>query len=127
MPIQPPHVPPDPESGNSANRPSTSRTRGVLFINANMILLPREGIADLPDAVRDLPDGQYTVPQCELPGPVWESFPRADPHAVLEACAGMGPKLHFDQPGGIHLVPRQALFDIHGFDQRMIHAGHVDS
>ena len=57
----------------------------------------------------------------------------------MQACAELGPKLHldevshtfpymrFDQPGDFQLMPRQALFDIHGFDERMIYGWHADS
>ena len=104
-----------------------------------MIFLTRGDISSLTEAVRDLPDGQYILPRFELPEPLWESFPRTDPQGILSLCRESGTKLHldevaishpymrFDSPGDFQLVPRQALFDINGFDERMIHGWHADS
>jgi hypothetical protein len=104
-----------------------------------MIFLPREGVADLTAAVRDLPDGLYILPRFELPEPLWETFPRSDPAAILQTCRRLGPALHvdeitlalpanrFDQPGDFQLAPRQAMWAIHGFEERMIHGWHHDS
>jgi len=129
----------EPHSRNIAIRRSNPRNRWILSTNTDMIFLPRSGSGSLADAVGDLPDGQYIVPRYELPEPLWESFPRADPEAVMRACEELGPKLHlheiairfpymrFDSPGDFQLAPRQALFDIHGFDERMIHGWHADS
>jgi hypothetical protein len=129
----------EPHSRNIAIRRSNPRNRWILSTNTDMIFLPRGNAGSLADAVRDLPDGQYIVPRFELPEPLWESFPRTDPEAVMRACEELGPKLHldeiairfpymrFDSPGDFQLAPRQALFDIHGFDERMIHGWHADS
>ena len=129
----------EPHSRNIAIRRSNPRNRWVLFTNTDMIFLPRGGISGLTSAVGDLPDGLYVVPRFELPEPLWESFPRNDPWAVMRACEELGSKLHmhevtlsppfnrFDQPGDFQLVPRQAMWDIHGFDERMIHGWHADS
>jgi hypothetical protein len=129
----------EPHSRNIAIRRSNPRNRWILSTNTDMIFLPRGNESSLADAVQDLPDGQYIVPRFELPEPLWESFPRTDPQAVMRACEELGPKLHlheiairfpymrFDSPGDFQLAPRQALFDIHGFDERMIHGWHSDS
>jgi len=129
----------EPHSRNIAIRRSNPRNRWLLFTNTDMIFLPRGETSDLTGAVGDLPDGLYTVPRFELPEPLWESFPRSDPAAILRICRRLGPALHvdevtlalpanrFDQPGDFQLVPRQAMWDIHGFDERMIHGWHADS
>ena len=129
----------DPQSRNIAIRRSNPRNRWLLFTNSDMIFLPREGVADLTAAVRDLPDGLYILPRFELPEPLWETFPRSDPAAILETCRRLGPALHvdeitlalpanrFDQPGDFQLAPRQAMWAIHGFEERMIHGWHHDS
>jgi hypothetical protein len=129
----------EPHARNIAIRRSNPRNRWVLFTNTDMIFLPGGGNSDLTSAARDLPDGLYVVPRFELPEPLWESFPRNDPWAVMRACEELGPKLHmhevtlsppynrFDQPGDFQLAPRQAMWDIHGFDERMIHGWHADS
>ena len=129
----------EPHSRNIAIRRSNPRNRWTLFTNTDMIFLPRQGISGLTAAVRDLPDGLYVVPRFELPEPLWESFPRTDPRSVMRACEELGSRLHmyevalsppfnrFDQPGDFQLAPRQAMWDIHGFDERMIHGWHADS
>ena len=129
----------EPHSRNIAIRRSNPRNRWVLFTNTDMIFLPRGETSDLTGAVGDLLDGMYIVPRFELPEPLWESFPRNDPRAILLACRQLGPALHvdevtralpanrFDQPGDFQLAPRQAMWDIHGFDERMIHGWHADS
>src|SRR5690349_8521478 len=126
----------EPHSRNIAVRRSNPRNRWVLLTNTDMVFLPREGFQDLSSAVADLADGLYIVPRFELPEPLWESFPRSDPRAVMHACQELGRKLHleeitlafpymrFDQPGDFQLVPREALWQIHGFDERMIHGWH---
>ncbi|HEY1496639.1 MAG TPA: hypothetical protein VGF49_18925, partial [Candidatus Solibacter sp.] len=129
----------EPHSRNIAIRRSNPRNRWLLFTNTDMIFLPRTGFDSLSDTVRDLVDGLYIVPRYELPEPLWEAFPRSDPKAVMQACEDLGRKLHleeitlafpymrFDQPGDFQLVPRQALWEIHGFDERMIHGWHADT
>jgi hypothetical protein len=129
----------EPPPRNIALRRSNPRNYWVLNTNTDILLVPRPGFRDLTDVVRGLPDGLYTLPRFELPEPLWESFPRADPQAILETCRDLGPRLHldevtlsfpesrFDQVGDFMLSPRQALWDIHGFDERMIHGWHCDS
>ncbi|HYL39350.1 MAG TPA: hypothetical protein VEV17_25750 [Bryobacteraceae bacterium] len=129
----------EPHSRNVAIRRSNQHNRWVLFTNSDMIFLPRPGFSSLAAAVQDLPDGQYVTPRFDLPEPLWESFPRSDPRAIMRLCEELGPKLHleevalrvpfmrFDSPGDFQLAPRQALFDMHGFDERMIHGWHADS
>ena len=129
----------EPQPRNIAIRRSNPRNRWVLNTNTDMIFLPREGYRTLNDAFRDLPDAYYTLPRFELPEPFWESFPRSQPAAILEACRDFAPRLHldevtlslpesrYDQVGDFQLAPRQILFDVHGFDERMIHGWHCDS
>ena len=129
----------EPQSRNIGIRRSNPRNRWVLFTNTDMVFVPRRDILSLSAAAQDLPDGLYILPRFELPEPLWESFPRSDPVAILRSCEELGPKLHleevalshsymrFDSPGDFQLVPRQALFEIHGFDERMIHGWHADS
>jgi hypothetical protein len=129
----------EPHTRNIAIRRSNPRNRWLLTTNTDMIFVPCRGISSLTGAVRDLPDGQYVAPRFEVPEPLWESFPRSDPRACMRACEDLGPKLHlhevavrvpymrFDSPGDFQLMPRQALFDIQGFDERMTHGWHADS
>src|ERR1043166_7662907 len=57
----------EPHSRNIAIRRSNARNRWILFTNTDMIFLPRGGVRDLPNALHDIPDGQYILPRFELP------------------------------------------------------------
>ena len=126
-------------SRNVALRRSNPRNRWILSTNTDMIFVAVGGFSNLPDAVRDLEDAHYVTPRFELPEPLWESFPRADPCEAMRLCEDLSPKLHlyeialrvpymrFDSPGDFQLMPRQALIDICGFDERMTHGWHADS
>src|SRR5688572_4991032 len=129
----------EPHARNIAIRRSNPFNRWILLTNTDMIFIPRSGNWTLSTAVEDLADGQYIVPRFELPEPLWELFPRSEPLEVMQACRDLAGPLHldeiaishhymrFDAPGDFQLVPRKALFDIHGFDERMIHGWHADS
>ncbi len=129
----------EPHTRNIALRRSNPRNRWVLSTNTDMIFVPENGLSSLSEAVRDLADGHYVVPRFELPEPLWESFPRSSAREVMQTCEELCPRLHlnevakrvpymrFDSPGDFQLMPRQALFDICGFDERMTQGWHSDS
>jgi len=129
----------EPHTRNIALRRSNPRNRWVLSTNTDMIFVPENGFSSLSEAVRDLADGHYVVPRFELPEPLWESFPRSSAREVMQTCEELCPRLHlnevakrvpymrFDSPGDFQLMPRQALFDIFGFDERMTQGWHSDS
>lgn len=129
----------EPISRNIGVRRSNPRNRWILSTNTDMIFVPRSGASDLTAAVSDLADGHYILPRFELPEPFWESFLRTDPVVIIRTCDQVAPALHlnevtlahpymrFDNPGDAQFIPRQTLFDIFGFDERMIHGWHVDS
>ena len=129
----------EPHSRNIGIRRSNPQNRWVLFTNTDMVFVPRGDSSSLGDVVRELAGGQYILPRFELPEPLWEAFARSDPQAIMRACEDLGRKLHlneiaiahpymrFDSPGDFQLVPRHALFEINGFDERMIHGWHADS
>lgn len=129
----------EPHTRNIALRRSNPNNRWVLSTNTDMIFVPNGGLTSLSDAVSNLPDAYYVTPRFELPEPLWESFPRSDAREIMRLCEQLGPALHlyeiparvpymrFDSPGDFQLVPRQALFDICGFDELMTHGWHVDS
>ena len=129
----------EPHARNIAIRRANPRNPWILMTNTDMIFIPREGSHTLSTAAKDLEEGHYLLPRFELPEPLWESFPRSDPRAVMQACRELGPKLHldevtashpymrYDSPGDFQLIPRRALFEIHGFDERMIYGWHADS
>jgi hypothetical protein len=129
----------EPHTRNIAIRRSNPRNRWILSTNTDMIFVLSGNISSLGDAVRDIPDGQYIAPRYELPEPLWETFPRSDPQSIIRSCEQLGPGLHlhevalrvpymrFDSPGDFQLMPRQTLFDIKGFEERMTHGWHADS
>jgi hypothetical protein len=129
----------EPHARNIAIRRSNPLNRWILLTNTDMIFIPRSGDWTLSTAVEDLADGQYILPRFDLPEPLWELFSRTDPLAVMQSCRDLAWPLHldeitvshpymrFDAPGDFQLVPRQTLFDINGFDERMIHGWHADS
>ncbi|HTS47085.1 MAG TPA: hypothetical protein VMH05_04030 [Bryobacteraceae bacterium] len=129
----------EPHTRNVALRRSNPRNRWVLSTNTDMIFVLEGGYTNLADMVRDLPDAQYVAPRMEVPEPLWESFPRSNPREAMRLCQELGPKLHlhevalrvpymrFDSPGDFQLMPRQTLFDVCGFDERMTHGWHADS
>lgn len=129
----------EPISRNIGIRRSNPRNRWILCTNPDMIFVGRDGTPDLTSATADLADGHYVLPRFDLPEPLWEAWPRMDPRAVIRACDELGAALHlntitttypfirFESPGDFQLVPRQTLFDVCGFDERMIHGWHVDS
>src|SRR5712692_1286336 len=82
----------EPHTRNIAIRRSNPCNRWILSTNTDMIFVLANTISGLADAVRDLPDAQYIAPRFEVPEPVWESFPRSDPRAVMRACEELGPK-----------------------------------
>src|SRR5580698_5653015 len=87
----------EPHSRNIALRRSNPRNRWVLFTNTDMIFVPRSQAVTLSEAVRELGDGHYILPRFELPEPLWESFPRSEPEAVMRACEELGPRLHLNE------------------------------
>jgi hypothetical protein len=129
----------EPIARNIAIRRSNAGNRWILSTNPDMIFVPRRGTTDLTSAVADLADGHYVLPRFDLPEPLWEGWPRLDPRAVIHACDALGSALHlnevtvtypfmrFDSPGDFQLIPRDTLFEVSGFDERMIHGWHVDS
>jgi len=69
---------------------SNPRNRWLLFTNSDMIFLPREGVADLTAAVRDLSDGLYIPAPIRTARTIVETFPEAIAAAILEMCSHLG-------------------------------------
>ena len=119
-------------TSRSADR--NPRNRWILSTNTDMIFVPRDGHGQ-PDAMRCaiLPTASTSCRATNCRSPCGKRFPRSDPQAIMRACEELGtasstcdevalrvPYMRFDPPGDFQLMPRQALFDIHGFDERMI-------
>lgn len=125
-------------SRNIAARRSNPANRWILSTNTDMIFVPQKGHS-LTEIVRELDDGYWAVPRFEIPESLWESFDRKDPVSVIRTVAYWGRRAHlneivlgcdenlFDAPGDFQLMPRKALIEINGFDERMLLGWHVDS
>lgn len=126
------------QSRNIAIRRSNPANRWVLSTNTDMIFCARSA-ASLTEALSDMPDGFYHLPRFEVPEGFWERLDRMDPKAAIQAMETNGVRFHlnelvfgaydniYEAPGDFQLFLRQDLFDIHGFDERMILGWHVDS
>jgi hypothetical protein len=129
----------EPLARNIAARRANPANRWMLSTNTDMILLPRGEHLSLKSIVSPLAEGLYHLPRYELPEAFWEALPRQDPAAVMTTIADWSSQLGFDEttlmddwmrydaPGDFQLFPRDALFAIDGFDEKMCHGWHVDS
>lgn len=127
----------EPVARNVALRRSNPRNRWILSTNADNVVVPRRN-ANLCALAAKLADGFYGLPRFEVPEGLWESVDRLDIDAVASAFRRWGTALRldevvvgesdvgFDNPGDFQLALRTDLFDIDGFDERMVHGWHVD-
>jgi hypothetical protein len=128
----------EPIARNVGIRRSNPANRWILSTNTDIILVLRQA-ADLSGLVGDLPAGWYHTARFEIPESLWEAFDRTDPRHTIEEVHALGrsarlnevvygsPTILFDGPGDFQLVERAVLFDIDGFDERMLRGWHVDS
>ncbi len=128
----------EPVARNVAVRASNPANRWILSTNTDIILAPRTA-RRLAEAVGDLPAGFYHTARFEIPEGLWESFDRADPIGTIAAVQALGVSARlnevvygsdpilYDGPGDFQLALRADLFEIDGFDERMILGWHVDS
>ncbi len=129
----------EPVARNVALRRSNPENRWVLSTNTDMIFVPRQG-RGLSEVAATLPDGFYGLPRFEIPESLWELLDRLDPRGTIARVANWGhhyhlneivtlaePAIRFDGPGDFQLMRRRDLFDLHGFDERMLLGWHVDS
>src|SRR5579872_3746645 len=128
----------EPIARNVAVRRSNPANRWILSTNTDMIFVPRSK-GGLTGLVRGLADGFYHLPRFEIPESLWETLDRADPVRVIEQIRAWGWNFHlnevvlgqeailYDGPGDFQLMLRSDLFDMCGFDERMLVGWHVDS
>lgn len=128
----------EPLARNIALRRTNPANRWVLNTNTDIIIGMRDD-RSFTDVVGGLSTGFYEAPRVELPESVWESFDRREPEAILANMKSLVPALHlddivygnpsvmFDGPGDFQLAERELLFDIDGFDERMVRGWHVDA
>lgn len=129
----------EPLCRNIALRRSNPANRWILSTNTDMVFVVRDKDRSLSDVVGDLPDGLYELPRFEIPGALWESVNRYDPHGIIARFAQWGQRLHlnvavlsrpeirFDGPGDFQLMARDQIFKIHGFNEEMTLGWHIDS
>jgi hypothetical protein len=129
----------EPPARNVAVRRSNPANRWVLSTNTDMIFVPRRG-RSLSSVVGNLSDGYYHLPRFELPETLWEGLDRQDPSGTIARIGAWAQRFHlneivtlpdpavrYDGPGDFQLILRSDLFDMHGFDERMLLGWHVDS
>src|SRR5262249_46522361 len=92
----------EPICRNIAVRRCNPDNRWILSTNTDMVFVPRDGVSDLAGIARELPDGHYVLPRFELPEPLWESFSRQDPVAIMKACEELGRALHLNEVSVSH-------------------------
>jgi hypothetical protein len=129
----------EPQSRNIAIRRSNPDNRWILSTNTDMIFCPNNTEQSLSAIVGALEDGFYHLPRFEVPEGFWERLSRTDPVAAIAAMRETGERFHlnevvygsydnlYEAPGDFQLFLRQDLYDIRGFDERMILGWHADS
>jgi hypothetical protein len=127
------------QSRNIAIRRSNPRNRWILSTNTDMIFCPQTTDGGLSAVVAGLNDAYYHLPRFEVPEGFWERLDRLDPRAAIEAMRRDGRRFHLNEivyglydnlyegPGDFQLFLREDLFDIQGFDERMIMGWHADA
>lgn len=133
-------LPAEPLSRNLAIRQTNPANPWILSTNIDMIFTTSNPQESLSTIVSDLPQGLYQLPRFELPENLWESeFDRLKPKENLEFLRKHALALHlqtkirrpgflcYDNPGDFQLMPRQAIFEIGGFNEQMLDGWHVDS
>jgi hypothetical protein len=129
----------EPHSRNIAIRRTNPDNRWILSTNTDMVFCTARSDDDLSAVVGGLDDGFYHLPRFEVPEGFWERLDRKDPQAAIAAMRESGTRFHINEivygsydnlyegPGDFQLFLRQDLFDIRGFDERMILGWHADS
>jgi len=133
-------LPGEPLSRNAAIRRSNPNNKWILSTNIDMVFVPVDANQTLSTLVADLPDGFYQLPRFELPENLWEShFNRLKPDENISFLREHAPEMQlntivrrpgfltYDNPGDFQLMPRKAIFEIHGFNEQMQQGWHLDS
>ncbi len=129
----------EPVARNVGIRRSNPKNKWILSTNIDMIFVPQNK-KSITEIVACLEDGYFSLPRFELPENLWElSLNRLDPLGNILFLKEMGPKLHldtvvrkegfiqFDNLGDFQLMLRKDVFEIRGFDEKMLKGWHTDS
>ncbi len=128
----------EPIARNVAVRRSNPVNRWILSTNTDMIFVPRS-THSLTELTCDIAEGFYHLPRFEIPESLWETLDRTDPIGVINKVRDWGwsfylnevvlghESIMYDGPGDFQLMLRSDLFDMCGFDERMLIGWHVDS
>jgi hypothetical protein len=125
---------------NAAIRRSNPANKWILSTNNDMIFVPVNPQESLTSIVSRLSDGFYTLPRFELPERFWEQvLERSRPEKNICFLREQGSGLHlnmvvrlegflkYDNPGDFQLMLRKDIFQVCGFDERMLKKWHIDS
>lgn len=129
----------EPVSRNVGFRASNPKNKWMLCTNTDMIFYPHAPHKNLNAIFAGLADGFYELPRFELPDLLWESLDRKNPAETIARVADWGSRYHineiiekpkeilYDAPGDFQLFTREAIFAMHGFDERHNLGWHMDS
>ena len=127
-------------SKNIAIRRSNGKNRWFLTTTSDIVVLPRKSGQSLSRLSESLAPGFYGLPRFGIPEVLWGTLSRTRPEDILSNIKQWGNRFHlnnvvkmerpeilYDAPGDFQLCLREQLFEINGFDERMIHCWHQDS
>lgn len=127
-------------SKNIAIRRSNEKNRWFLTTTSDIVILPRNSGESLSRLSESLAPGFYGLPRFGIPEALWGTLSRNNPEEILSSIGKWGNRFHlnnvvnmerpeilYDAPGDFQLCMRDQLFQINGFDERMIHCWHQDS
>lgn len=127
----------DATARNVAIRRSNPKNNWILSTITDMIFV----CDSLSDIIKNLSIANYYgIPRYSLPEMLWESLDRTKGRGNIIQVKEWSEKynlnmigydreqcIKFLSPGDFQLIPRQALFDIQGFDEEMVYGFHNDS
>ena len=127
-------------SKNVAIRRSNPHNPWFLSGTSDIVVVPRKSKKSLTQLVTEIEEGFYGLPRFGVPEFMWKTISRMEPAKCIENIRRWGedyylnnavlmdrPEILYDAPGDFQLCLRTQLFDICGFDERMIHCWHQDS
>lgn len=130
----------EPIARNVALRRMNPANQWVLSTNIDMIFVVKDAKQTFTELLSTLKGRYYTLPRLEIPESLWEmTFHRMKPLQTIDFLKNYASKLHlntimridgflqYDNPGDFQLMRKEDLFEIQGFDERMLKGWHVDA